>query len=377
MRERLIHGLIQGDRGTWAALGVLWALTALMVLLHRPGGWQKAPGSRAHRAGPAFTWALLAMTTATSLAGLPLAAALAVPRLRWKLADAGDLVAASGDTWRRLRGPAVAIAGAAPDLAIPTVDAADQWVLVELLSGKGIAGLPPAEAAPAAPGAARLCRADGSHGCRAWPVAWPDPTRSPLQSELTWARAVPGGPEQALAYDVETGLYLVRVEPPSGHDARQTGEGPYLEIVGRLGADPPREGASVLFVVRRIAGGRLRAARVAATPGDATRPGHAFHLQRADVSLGAGPRAFAYVARPLLALTSFALPLGILVHLLAPLALRARRRGAHGEPLEASALRQQAAALVGPWLEAIAAFSAGLAAAAPAIVAMASLWGSR
>lgn len=377
MRERLIHGLIQGDRGTWAALGVLWALTALLVLLHRPGGWQKTPGSRAERAGPAFTWALLAMTTATSLAGLPLAAALAVPRVRWRIADAGDLLVASGETWRRLRGPVAAIGGTAPDLAIPTVDAADQWVLVELLSGKPAPGLPPAETAPAAPGTTRLCRADGSHGCRAWPVAWPDPARTPPQSELTWARGVP---EQALAYDVETGLYLVRVDPPPppGHEAA-AGEAPRLEIVGRLGTDPPREGSSVLFVVRRIAGGRLRAARVVATPAEAGRPGHAFHLQRADVSLIAGPRAFALVARPILAVTSFALPLGILVHVLAPLALRARRarRDAGGEPLAATALRKQAAALVGPWLEAIAAFSAGLAAAAPAIVAIASLWGSR
>jgi hypothetical protein len=376
VREWLIHGLIQGDRGTWAALGVLWALTALLVLLHRPGGWQQAPGSRAGRAGPAFTWALLSMTTATSLAGLPLASALAVPRLRWRLADAAELVNPSGETWRRLRGPWVAVPGAEPDLAIPTIDAADKWVLVELLSGKPVPGLPPAEAAPAAPGATRLCPADGAPGCRAWPVAWPDPARSHAQSELTWARSVPGGPETALAYDVETGLYLVHVEPPAGRDAAPAGEATHLEVVGRLGADPAREGTSVLFVARRIAGGRLRAARVAATMGDGTKPGHAFHLQRADVSLRAGPRVFAWVARPVLAVTSFALPLGILVHLLAPLVLRARRRE-ETDALTGKALRQQAAALVGPWLEAVAAFTAGLAAAAPAAVAIASLWGSR
>jgi hypothetical protein len=124
--------------------------------------------------------------------------------------------------------------------------------------------------------------------------------------------------------------------------------------------------------VRSVAGGRLSAARIAASP-DPARPGaHVFHLHRAGASLTAAPRMFAWVARPLLSFTSAALPLGLLVHLLAPLFLRLRRRDA-----SRADRRLEAAARVGPWLEAAAAFSAGLAAAAPAFVAMANLWGSR
>ncbi len=302
VRDRLIDGLIQGDRLAWAAIAVLWVITALVVLLHRPGmgGAKQA----------AWTWLLFAAATGTSLAGLPLSAALAVPRIRWAAVDAPDLVASGGDTWRRLRGPAVLVAG--PDIAVPTLDAADHWVLFGLLSGKPIQGLPAAEPAPMLPGAPRLCRTEGE-ACRPWPVAWPDPARPIALSELAWSRPSPGGiagpaadrVEGALAYDVETGLYLRRIEPAPGSPP----DGPQLELVGRITADAQREGPSVLFVVRKVEGGRLKAMRIASLPdvprpvtaGSApvpaagartiggTPPGPLFRVHRAEVSLTAGP----------------------------------------------------------------------------------------
>src|SRR6185295_6077026 len=166
----------------------------------------------------AWTWLLFALATATSLAGLPLASAIAVPRVRWASTEAPELVATAGDGWRRLRGPAVLVAG--PDLAVPSVDAEGRWVLVGLLSGKPVPGLPAAEPAPMKPGAAPLCLPSGE-SCRPWPVAWPDPARPPSLGELGWARAGSAEPApgeggrrvlqafhvaDALAYDVESGL---------------------------------------------------------------------------------------------------------------------------------------------------------------------------
>jgi hypothetical protein len=370
VRDRLIDGLIQGDRLAWAAIAALWALTALSVLLHRPG----LGGAR----GAAWTWLLFAAATGTSLAGLPLSAAIAVPRVRWTTVDAPDLLAVGGESWRRLRGPSVGVAG--PDLAVPTLDAEGRWVLVGLLSGKPIAGLPAAEPAPMMPGAPRLCRTE-AEDCRPWPVAWPDPARPLALGELWWARAgspgelgadssasrlsLPLPVEDALAYDAETGLYLRRIEPPSGSRAGD----PLLELVGRVAADEASEGPavpSVLFVLRRVAAGRLKAMRLVSAPGH--EGGRVFRVQRAEVSLTTGPRVFAWAVQPVLALTSFALPLGVLAFLLAPLLHRARRRAGS---------RRAASEWIGPYLEGSAVIAAGVAAAAPAVVAMVSLWGSR
>ncbi len=379
MRERLIDGLVQGDTLAWALLGALWLVTTALVLAHRPR----------ERPGGAWTFALLAAATATSLAGLPLASAIAVPRVRWKTVDAPDLVLPGGETWRRLRGPSAVVPGPAPDVAVPTIAATDRWVLVGVLSGEPVQGLPAALPAPNDPAAPRLCRTDAD-GCRPWPVAWPDPTRPAPLAELLWSLSGPPGRpmqiEDALAYDVETGLYLRRIDPPTpgvatngsvGGEAPSSPyavpspglDGPFLELVGRVTADAPREGTSVLFTVRRVAHGRLRSARVVATPmlpvGAAG--GHAFHLQRSDVSLTAGPRAFRWFARPVLTLTSFSLPLGLLAILVGQ-GIAGGRRSKEGE---VAALR------MARWLEAVAVLLAGLAAAAPAVVAMASLWGAR
>ncbi len=364
MRDRLIDALVRGDVSRWAAIGVLWALATLVVLVHRPG-------RRPPRAAPfrtAWTWILLAAATATSLAGLPLSAAIAVPRLRWVAVDAPDLVAQNPGTWRKLRGPGVAIAG--PDVAVPTIDAGGRWVLYGLLSGKPVPGLPAAEPAPLEPGAPRLCRIEGT-ACRPWPVAWPDPTRPLAQADLSWAPAggrplggsAPFRIDDALAFDVESGLYLRHIEPAPLR-APVSGkilDGPHLEITGRVAADEPHEGSSVLFVVRKVVKGRLTEVRLAAMPAPRGGLGHVFQLQRAGASLTAGPRVYAYVVRPVLLLTSLSLPLGGVVILLERLLRR----------------RRDAASWVAPALEAVAALSAGVAVAGPAVVAMASLWGSR
>ena len=358
MRDRLIDALVRGDRPAWAAVGALWALTALLVLLHRPG-----------RGRAAGTWLLLAVATGTSLAGLPLSAAIAVPRLRWAPVDAPDLTATNPETWRKLRGPAVAVGG--PDVAVPTIDAAGRWVLYGLLSRKPVPGLPAAEPAPLEPGAPRLCRIEGT---RAGPGPSPGPTlparscrptsRGRLPASARSAGACPCGLMTPSRSTSRRGFTCGGFEPAPLHAAASGRllDGPYLELTGRVAADEPHEGSSVLFVLRKVAGGRLTEVRLAATPAPRGGLGHVFQVQRAGASLTAGPRVYAYAVRPVLLLTSLSLPLGAVVLLLG--ALFRRRRG-------------EAAPWIAPYLEAAAALSAGVAAAAPAVVAMASLWGSR
>ncbi|MFT3771995.1 MAG: hypothetical protein QM820_41845 [Minicystis sp.] len=160
-----------------------------------------------------------------------------------------------------------------------------------------------------------------------------------MRSPTTWRRACTS----------------IRIDPAPGVPPGLAG--PHLEVIGRPGAEPKLEGPSVVFVVRSVAAGHLRAARIAATPDPARPGGYAFNLHRADVSLTAAPRAFAWAARPLLLVTGFAFPIGLLVYF--------------------AARRRHLTARVLPWIESLAAFAAGLAAAAPAVVALASLWGSR
>jgi hypothetical protein len=195
-------------------------------------------------------------------------------------------------------------------------------------------------------------------------VAWPDPARPIPLGELVWSQAGAASDEgpvaAALAYDVETSQYLRRVEPPSGF-APGT---PMLDASGRVTGDPPHSGGpAVIFMLRRVSGGRIRGVRAIALPAPAGGTGHLFRLQRLDVSLTHGRRALAWFVRPLLVFTSLSLPLGVLALLLAPWLRRGSRR--------------EATAFIAPHLEAMAAFAAGAAVAAPAVVAIASLWGSR
>src|SRR5580693_9432972 len=106
-------------------------------------------------------------------------------------------------------------------------------------------------------------------------------------AELTWSLAGGADNEHALAYDAETGLYLQRIDPaPGTHGAAGHAlDGPYVELVGRVGPEVTREGPAVLFVLRAVAGGRLRAMRVTSVPpapaeGSATagpvEPGHVY-----------------------------------------------------------------------------------------------------
>ena len=100
--------------------------------------------------------ATLIAATATSLVGLSLASAVAVPRLRWRNIDNPTLLGGGADTWRRLRSPSAALPGGVPDVAVPTIDAEEKWVLYGLLSGQPIEGVGPAPAVPLEPGSVRI-----------------------------------------------------------------------------------------------------------------------------------------------------------------------------------------------------------------------------
>lgn len=398
-------------------------LVALRGLASRPND---AAGAGAPTPRPLWLFALLAAITAASLAALPLASAVALPRVLWKTTASPALVAPRGETWRRLRGPTVQVQGGdgLPDLAVPVIDAADHWVLFGLLSGAPVQGLPPAPPGALGPRAPRICQTDRDV-CRPWPAGWPDPLR-PLQlGDSVWSKEISASP---LAYDVESGLYLRQVNLPEDRipaahaaiaalpvPARAPDHPPLpmIEVVGRLSTSPPREGMTALFIVRSITGGQLRAMRVVSGPADIGRSAasvspssgngqgsasagpsssnedpdfasegmHTFSLQRASVDLDAGRRVLSYFARPALWITAFALPAGLLASILAPLwfALR-NRRGAGPESSGPASLipsRRTAFTWISPAAASIATFAAGLATAAPAAVALASLWGSR
>ncbi len=310
-------------------MGALWLLTAGLVLAlrSRGRGWllSLGRGSWTVLVMPVGTLALLAMTTVVSIAALPLSMAVAVPRIRWKTVEGGELLASSGDSWRKLRGPAVpVVVGGIADVGVPTIDKEGKWVLFGILSGRAIEGLPPAEEGKIAADATRICEADGGR-CRGWPASWPRPKPIPASQELTWSgRFRP----DALAHEVESGLFLLPEEEASSEGGWD------LEVLGHVDGDSPREPLSVVLTVRRVSGERLSGARIVAVVNGAQ---YAFHLQRVDVSLSRGPLALRYVARPVILLTSLALPVGLLLHLLAPVWFlrRLKRQGARRRELGA------------------------------------------
>jgi hypothetical protein len=338
----LVEALVRFDRVTWLLVGSLWLVTAALLLV------QRGPS----RAGMARTAALVIVASSTALLGLFAVRALSVPRLVWKAQNKSELVEASGDSWRRLRGPAVQVSVAGvPDLCVPTVDARGDWVLSGLLSGAPLPGVPPAPKAPPEPGAVRICGAE-DEPCRAWPSSWPDATRAPAFGELSWTK----GLGSAIAYDVESGLFL---QSAGGGAVNQV-----LDLAGRVTNDPPRDGPAALFVLRRLHAGRFDAVRVlalaapatTALPGNTDGPASAapprapvaaasadmapagsreapvaeYRLERASASLTAAPRLALWVARPLLTAIALSGPLMVLAFALAPVLVGAwlRRRGA-------------------------------------------------
>jgi hypothetical protein len=318
---RLTEAIVRGDLAPGLLVIALWALTAAFAL--RPSG----------AISSARALGLLALALPTSLVGLAVGSALAVPRVRYAAAEEPLLAAASGETWRRLRGPAalVDVAGA-PDVAVPTLDAAGRWVLRGLLSGRALPGLDEAPDAPPEAGAPRVCALPGAP-CRAWPSAWPAPEATARVSELRWAKRSPG----ALAYDVDSSLYLREV----------VGGTPGLELAGRISADAP-EGPGVVFVLRRVHDGRFEAVRVVATPGEEVA---SFRLERASASLTAAPRVYALVARPISLACAAALPLGLVAF---AIALARRARGAFAPRAHAAAMLVLGLSLVAPGLVAVA-----------------------
>ncbi|MCK6593420.1 MAG: hypothetical protein L6Q76_38165, partial [Polyangiaceae bacterium] len=317
--------LIRGDRFAWALVAAFWLTTAVAVFAQR----RDAQPSLRRVLG------LLFAALVTSVAGLVVASAVAVPRLRWRSDEGTFLVATEGETWRRLRGPSVPVATPeGPDIAVPTIDAEERWVLYGLLSGRPLEGLPAApDVAPKA-GAPRLCHT-ATEMCRAWPPGWPDPTRPGNYGELVWEKT---GALDAAAYDVETKAFLTGgTLDPHGRklDPEALVKGTGIELIGRISNDPAREHLSSLFIVRRIAGGRLRAARVVSKP-SIGKP-FVFVLQRAEADLATGPLVYRVAARPVLLVSALALPFALIAYLLAPVWLAAmlRRQAAVRRELEA------------------------------------------
>jgi hypothetical protein len=359
MREGLLGALIQGDKVIWGLLAALWLVTTLLVVLRRSSYGRGAPVT------PARILVLLGAASILSLTALPLSTALSIPRIRWKTVDASALCAPTGETWRTLRGPAVPVIDRGlPDVAIPTMDAQGRWVLVGLLSGRPVEGLSPAPDSPLEAGLSRICRTDVAE-CRPWPAGWPDPSRPIGTGELIWTKEPSAS---ALAYDAETGHYLQAIAGVSEGESPQGPSGAVLELAGRIANDPPREGVSVLFLLRRVVDDRLHAVRLVAVSSAA---GKSFHLQRSDVSLSIGPRMVRWFARPALWITSLSLPFGLLVYAYVLLTGHRRKERDASPALAAKGVARLNA------LAAVATLAAGLGAGVPAVVAIAALWGSR
>jgi hypothetical protein len=325
MVSEATQSLIRGDRFAWALVAALWLATAVAVFAQR----RDAHPSLRRVMG------LLFAALATSVAGLVVASAVAVPRLRWRSDESADLVVPEGETWRRLRGPSVQVATPeGPDVAVPTIDADERWRLYGLLSGRPLEGLEAApDVAPKA-GAPRLCHT-ATEMCRAWPPGWPDPTQAGSYGELVWEKT---GALDAAAYDVETKVFLTggTLEPHGPKlSPGDLAKGSGLELIGRISNDPAREHVSSLFIVRRIEGGRLRATRVVSKP-SIGKP-FVFVLQRAEVDLVAGPFVHRIAARPVLLASALALPFALIAYLFAPAWLAAilRRRAAVKRELSA------------------------------------------
>lgn len=380
MGATVVDAFLRGHRGAWIGLFALVLAAVVAVLVQR--------GARATPGRLLLTSALVSVLSA---GGVLVGTALAVPRLVWRRAPAPPFLVASGTTWRSLRAPSTALmVGGRPEVGIAGLDREGQVRLFGLFSGAPIPGLGEAPAVPPAQGQPRICQVDGT-ACRAWPHAWPEPAAASSGSDFVWTRDLLA---RALAYDAESGLLLHHVEglrtsdgavagvgaaagPGAAAGAPVSGDGWALEQTGKLTTEPSREGPAALFVVRRLAHGRLDAARVVAAPaGEA----FTFSVERATASLGAAPAAFQWFARPALLALVLWFPFASLALQAAPAwaASRRRKRMESGEPLselpsDAATFQRNAREAMARALHGPAIFAVGLALAAPAVVAVVGL----
>src|SRR5262245_21580972 len=134
MRGQLVQAIVRGERSIWAILAIAWLIAVVVVLKRR----------REPVVSHVRVFGLLALGTALSLLGMTAATGLAVPRIAWKASSEPSLLAETGETWRRVRGPTALVnVDGAPDLAVPTIDAAGRWVLYAVISGR-VVEVPPA-----------------------------------------------------------------------------------------------------------------------------------------------------------------------------------------------------------------------------------------
>jgi hypothetical protein len=334
----LTEAIALGNREIWAMVGALWLLSTMMVLAPRGA------------ARPSRFVALLALASATALMAFFLASALSIPRLTWRTVDEPLLLAQGSDTFRKLRGPAVHVkVDGVPDFAVPTIDDRGRWVLYALLAARPLTSVSPADPSAPEPGGPRLCTTS-TEPCRAWPLSWPSPGRAPALSELEWS-AHAG--RDTLVYDPETRNFL----HDAGHlvspgDAR-------MDLAGSLSAEAAGDGPSAVFSLRRLTKSGLQAMRIIHVT---TTAGPRYFVQRATVSVLLGPRV-RWIARPVLGLIAFALPIGLLVSRVLP-AWLAKRAGTLPSAARTSLI---------PRLHALTTLAIGLALAAPALIAMASM----
>lgn len=321
MLERIAQSLVLGDPVAWAIVLAIWSFALVFIWLCRKDGSSK----------PRLLFALLFASALTSIAGAFIATAVSIPHLRWSRRPAKDLVVPTGETWRKLRGPWTIVDGAGgPDIAIPTIDSQDRWILYGLFSEGALAGFEEAGEGAPGPGQVRMCEAEGQM-CRAWPASWPAPVQS--QGSLEFVLS-PNGVLYAAAFERESKKFLigavsntVETETPNIKSAEDLAQISALELLGRIGTPPPKQALTSLFIARRVLNGHFEQVRVvAAGKADNT---FVFSLERARANLWIGLQFMRYAGRPGMLLCSLILPIMLLILLFCP-ALLMRHLGKKG-----------------------------------------------
>ncbi|MBK8253365.1 MAG: hypothetical protein IPK82_11955 [Polyangiaceae bacterium] len=383
MGQSVVDAFLRGRLTAWAAFLVAVFVVAVAVT-----------ALRRERASAFRVLVMAAAVSVLSIAGLLAATALRFPRITWRRVDPPAFAQASGTSWRTLRAPSTAVlADGAPEVGLAGVEAGGRIRLFGLFSGAPLSGYTDAQNIPAMPGEPRICHVEAEE-CRAWPKDWPAPAPASSGSEFLWSREMSA---RALAYDVETGLMLHHVEGLRSSDGALAMAGSSmgssakfnerisdtwaLQQLGKFSNEPSREGSTALFIVRRIANGRVDAARVVATPaGD----GFTFSFERATVALGWAPTVYAWFSRPILLVLTLWFPLMSMAFQAAPVwwASRRRKRIAEGEPLSEMPLteaeaRTRSRLLVAQKLHGPTLLALGLCVAAPASLAVIAIIAGR